>query len=125
MCGICGVFIRDGNSRVERSALAGMNMQIVHRGPDDEGVFIDRNVGLAMRRLNIIDLQAGNQPMANEGQNLWIVCNGEIYNHQQLRNSLESRRHRYRTRSDTEAIRHLFKEHRARRRDHGNRIGGC
>jgi asparagine synthase (glutamine-hydrolysing) len=111
MCGICGAFHTDSNSRVERSALAGMNMQIVHRGPDDEGVFIDGNVGLAMRRLSIIDLRAGHQPMANEDQNLWIVYNGEIYNHQQLRNVLESRGHRYRTRSDTETILHLYEEY--------------
>ena len=111
MCGICGAFHTDSNSRVERSALAGMNMQIVHRGPDDEGVFIDGNVGLAMRRLSIIDLQAGHQPMASEDQNLWIVYNGEIYNHQQLRNVLESRGHRYRTRSDTETILHLYEEY--------------
>jgi len=88
-----------------------MNMQIVHRGPDDDGVFIDGNVGLAMRRLSIIDLQAGHQPMANEDQNLWIVYNGEIYNHQQLRSVLESRGHRYRTCSDTETILHLYEEY--------------
>ena len=111
MCGICGAFHTDSNSRVERNALAGMNIQIVHRGPDDEGVFIEGNVGLAMRRLSIIDLQAGHQPMANEDQNLWIVYNGEIYNHQQLRNVLESRGHRYRTRSDTETILHLYEEY--------------
>jgi asparagine synthase (glutamine-hydrolysing) len=111
MCGICGAFHTDSNSRVERSALAGMNMQIVHRGPDDEGLFIDGSVGFAMRRLSIIDLQSGHQPMANEDQNLWIVYNGEIYNHQQLRNVLESRGHRYRTRSDTETILHLYEEY--------------
>jgi asparagine synthase (glutamine-hydrolysing) len=111
MCGICGIFHRDSNPRVERSALAAMNMQIVHRGPDDEGMFIDGNVGLAMRRLSIIDVQSGHQPMANEDQNLWIVYNGEIYNHQELRNGLESRGHRYRTRSDTEAILHLYEEY--------------
>ena len=111
MCGICGAFHTDSNSRVERSALAAMNVRIVHRGPDDDGVFIDGNVGLAMRRLSIIDLQAGHQPMASEDQNLWIVYNGEIYNHQQLRNVLESRGHHYRTRSDTETILHLYEEY--------------
>src|SRR5271170_89446 len=111
MCGICGIFHRDSNSRVERSVLAGMNSQIVHRGPDDEGMFIDGNVGLAVRRLSVIDLQSGHQPMANEDQNLWIVYNGEIYNHQQLRDVLESRGHRYRTRSDTETILHLYEEY--------------
>jgi asparagine synthase (glutamine-hydrolysing) len=111
MCGICGVFHRDSNFRVERGVLAGMNLQIVHRGPDDEGIFIDGNVGLAMRRLSIIDLQNGQQPMANEDQNLWIVYNGEIYNHEQLRGVLESRGHRYRTRSDTETILHVYEEY--------------
>jgi asparagine synthase (glutamine-hydrolysing) len=111
MCGICGAFHTDSNSHVERSALAAMNVQIVHRGPDDDGVFIDGNVGMAMRRLSIIDLQAGHQPMASEDQNLWIVYNGEIYNHQQLRNVLESRGHKYRTRSDTETILHLYEEY--------------
>lgn len=86
-------------------------MQMAHRGPDDEGVFIDGNVGLAIRRLSIIDLQAGHQPMTNEDQNLWIVYNGEIYNYEQLRNVLESRGHRYRTRSDTETILHLYEEY--------------
>jgi len=118
MCGICGIFHRDSNSRVERSVLAGMNLQIVHRGPDDEGMFIDGNVGLAMRRLSIIDLQSGHQPMANEDQNLWIVYNGEIYNHRELRDGLESRGHRYRTRSDTETILHLYEEYGADCVDH-------
>jgi asparagine synthase (glutamine-hydrolysing) len=118
MCGICGIFYRDSNSRAERSVLAGMNLQIVHRGPDDEGMFIDGNVGLAMRRLSIIDLQSGHQPMANEDQNLWIVYNGEIYNHRELRDGLESRGHRYRTRSDTETILHLYEEYGADCVDH-------
>src|SRR5271155_1288195 len=118
MCGICGIFHRDSNSRVERSVLAGMNLQIVHRGPDDEGMFIDGNVGLAMRRLSIIDLQSGHQPMANEDQNLWIVYNGEIYNHRELRDGLESSGHRYRTRSDTETILHLYEEYGADCVDH-------
>ena len=111
MCGICGAFHRDSNFQVERGVLAGMNLQIVHRGPDDEGMFIGGNVGLAMRRLSIIDLQNGHQPMANEDQNLWTVYNGEIYNHEQLRGVLESRGHRYRTRSDTETILHLYEEY--------------
>jgi asparagine synthase (glutamine-hydrolysing) len=111
MCGICGVFHRGSNFRIESGVLPRMTSQIVHRGPDDEGIFIDGNVGLAMRRLSIIDLQNGHQPMANEDQNLWIVYNGEIYNHEQLRGVLESRGHRYRTRSDTETILHLYEEY--------------
>jgi asparagine synthase (glutamine-hydrolysing) len=111
MCGICGVFHNDGDRRVERTALAGMNAQIIHRGPDDEGLFIDGNAGLAMRRLSIVDVRAGHQPMASEDQNVWIVYNGEIYNHRELRNDLESRGHRYRTRSDTETVLHLYEEY--------------
>ena len=88
-----------------------MSAQIVHRGPDDDGVLIDGNMGLAIRRLSVIDLQSGRQPICNEDESLWIVYNGEIYNHRQLREQLESRGHRYRTRSDTETILHLYEEY--------------
>jgi asparagine synthase (glutamine-hydrolysing) len=88
-----------------------MNGQITHRGPDDAGFFLEENVGLAMRRLSIIDIQTGHQPITNEDQTLWIVFNGEIYNHQQLRKDLESRGHRYRTKSDTETIVHLYEQY--------------
>ena len=88
-----------------------MNRQIVHRGPDDDGFFVERNVGLAMRRLSIIDIRTGYQPISNEDENIWIVYNGEIYNHQQLRADLEARGHRYRTKSDTETIVHLYEEY--------------
>ena len=88
-----------------------MNRQIVHRGPDDDGFFVERNVGLAMRRLSIIDIRTGHQPISNEDENIWIVYNGEIYNHQQLRADLEARGHRYRTKSDTETIVHLYEEY--------------
>jgi len=111
MCGICGIFLSDPKRRVARDALAAMNQQIVHRGPDDEGLRVQENVGLAMRRLSIIDVQTGHQPMSNEDGNLWIVFNGEIYNHQDLRRDLEARGHRYRTQSDTETIVHLFEEY--------------
>jgi asparagine synthase (glutamine-hydrolysing) len=111
MCGICGIFHRDARRQVEADALARMSSQIVHRGPDDEGSFVDRNVGLAVRRLSIIDVESGHQPISNEDQNLWIVYNGEIYNHRQLREELESRGHRYRTKSDTETILHLYEEY--------------
>ncbi len=111
MCGICGVFHPDQARRVGRDALAGMNQQIAHRGPDDDGFFVEQNIGLAMRRLSIIDLQTGQQPITNEDQTLWIVFNGEIYNHQELRKDLEARGHRYHTRSDTETIVHLYEEY--------------
>ncbi len=111
MCGICGVFHPDRATRVSRSALVGMNEQIAHRGPDDDGFFVEENVGLAMRRLSIIDIQTGHQPITNEDETLWIVFNGEIYNHQNLRKDLESRGHRYRTKSDTETIVHLYEQY--------------
>ncbi len=96
---------------MEQSALADMSAQIVHRGPDEDGSYVDGNVALAIRRLSIIDVQSGQQPIRNEDQNLWIVYNGEIYNHQQLRKELESHGHRYRTKSDTETIVHLYEEY--------------
>ena len=111
MCGICGILYFDASQHVDRSVLAGMNRQIVHRGPDDDGFFVEGNVGLAMRRLSIIDLKTGRQPISNEDENIWIVFNGEIYNHRELRSELESRGHRYRTRSDTETIVHLYEEY--------------
>jgi asparagine synthase (glutamine-hydrolysing) len=111
MCGICGIFFPDRNRRVARDALVAMNQQIVHRGPDDEGFLVQENIGLAMRRLSIIDVQTGHQPISNEDGNLWIVFNGEIYNHLDLRRDLEARGHRYRTQSDTETIVHLFEEY--------------
>jgi len=88
-----------------------MNSEIVHRGPDDQGIFVEENVGLAMRRLSIIDVNTGHQPLSNESDDVWIVFNGEIYNHQQLRAELEAKGHRYRTRCDTETIVHLYEEY--------------
>jgi asparagine synthase (glutamine-hydrolysing) len=111
MCGICGIFHSERSQRVNRDKLVGMNEQIVHRGPDDDGFFIEENVGLAMRRLSIIDIQTGHQPLSNEDENIWIVFNGEIYNHQDLRKDLQAHGHRYRTKSDTETIVHLYEEY--------------
>jgi asparagine synthase (glutamine-hydrolysing) len=111
MCGICGIFFSDRDWHVNGDVLAGMNRRIVHRGPDDEGFFVEENVGLAMRRLSIIDVQTGQQPIANENHDVWIVYNGEIYNHAELRSGLEAKGHRYRTRSDTETIIHLYEEY--------------
>lgn len=88
-----------------------MNQQIIHRGPDDEGYFIEENVGLAMRRLSIIDVKTGHQPISNETGTVWIVFNGEIYNHQQLRSELQAKGHHYRTHSDTETVVHLYEEY--------------
>jgi asparagine synthase (glutamine-hydrolysing) len=111
MCGICGIFYPGRQGRVDRDILAAMNQQIAHRGPDDDGFYVRDNVGLAMRRLSIIDVQTGHQPISNEDESLWIVFNGEIYNHRELRQDLEARGHRYRTRSDTETIVHLYEQY--------------
>lgn len=111
MCGICGVMNFDRNRAVERSTLEAMNRQIVHRGPDEDGFYVNENVGLAMRRLSIIDLKTGQQPVTNEDRTIWLVYNGEIYNHQELRPGLEAKGHRYRSRSDTETIVHLYEEY--------------
>jgi len=105
------MFVADRDARVERERLAAMNDQIIHRGPDDGGLFVEGRVGLAMRRLSIIDVKTGHQPLSNEDENIWIVFNGEIYNHQQLRADLEAAGHRYRTKSDTETIVHLYEQY--------------
>jgi len=105
------MFYPDTRERADRAVLHAMNAQIVHRGPDDDGFFVEGNVGLAMRRLSIIDVETGHQPLSNEDQRLWIVYNGEIYNHRELRAQLEPQGHRYRPRSDTETIVHLYAEY--------------
>jgi len=112
MCGICGA-MRFGShvQAVDRVHLEAMNQQMVHRGPDDAGYYLQGNIGLAMRRLSIIDLQTGQQPVTNEDGTIWLVFNGEIYNHRELRSKLEERGHRYRSRSDTETLVHLYEEY--------------
>jgi asparagine synthase (glutamine-hydrolysing) len=109
MCGIAGVLEFGVNEPVE-GALRAMCRAMVHRGPDDEGIYTEPGVGLGMRRLSIIDLAAGHQPIANEDRTLWIVFNGEIYNHEALREELIARGHRFRTHCDTETILHLYEE---------------
>lgn len=111
MCGICGVVNFDRHKRVARAALEAMNQQLVHRGPDDAGFYLSENVGLGMRRLSIIDLKTGQQPVSNEDGTIWLVYNGEIYNHQELRTQLQERGHLYQSRSDTETIVHLYEEY--------------
>lgn len=110
MCGICGVFQFDPDAGVDRFDLQRMNATLVHRGPDDQGCYVSGQIGLAMRRLSIIDLAAGQQPISNEDGSLWIVYNGEIYNYPELRSELISRGHRFKTNSDTEVIVHLYEE---------------
>ncbi len=97
MCGISGIvqFSRDG--QVDTGILRRMCAAMLHRGPDDEGIYTDGRVGLGMRRLSIVDLATGHQPISNEDGTLWIVFNGEIYNHRELREQLLACGHRYRT----------------------------
>ena len=110
MCGIAGVLYADTHRPADRSVLQAMGDAISHRGPDGEGFFCAGNVGLVHRRLAIIDLAGGDQPIANEDESIQVVFNGEIYNHQQLRAELEAKGHRFRTRSDTEVLVHLYEE---------------
>src|SRR5215470_17127926 len=104
MCGIAGLVNRDPAVAVDRAVLERMRDVIHHRGPDADGLWVDGPVGLGHRRLSIVDVSTGQQPMTNEDGSCWIVYNGEIYNHAALRPGLEARGHRYRTRSDTETI---------------------
>ncbi len=110
MCGIAGIVRLDGTIGVDETRLKRMRDVIRHRGPDGEGLWIDGPVGLAHRRLSIVDVAAGQQPMSNEDDSAWIVYNGEVYNHAELRPGLEAGGHRYRTRSDTETILHLWED---------------
>jgi asparagine synthase (glutamine-hydrolysing) len=106
MCGICGI-----HGPHDEALLARMTDVIAHRGPDDAGIYRDGVVGLGIRRLSIIDLSGGHQPIANEDGTLWIVYNGEIYNFREIRESLEAKGHRFTTKSDTEVILHAFEEY--------------
>ncbi|MCU1235917.1 MAG: asparagine synthase (glutamine-hydrolyzing) [Candidatus Solibacter sp.] len=108
MCGIAGFVLLDQTA--ERARVQAMCGQIVHRGPDDEGVYVDRGCGIGMRRLSIIDLSTGHQPMSNEDGTVWIVFNGEIYEYKELRADLMARGHRFQTASDTETLIHLYEE---------------
>jgi asparagine synthase (glutamine-hydrolysing) len=109
MCGICGVVEFDGKS-VEPRTIHRMADSLWHRGPDDAGYHFEFGLGLGHRRLSIIDLKTGRQPLANEDQTVWVVFNGEIYNYLELRTGLESKGHVFRTQSDTEVIVHLYEE---------------
>jgi asparagine synthase (glutamine-hydrolysing) len=110
MCGIAGIVHAESTDGIVAETLRRMCDQIVHRGPDDYGEYVNGHVGLAMRRLSIIDVEGGRQPIANEDSTVWVVFNGEIYNYRQLRSELELTGHRFRTTSDTEVIVHLFEE---------------
>src|SRR5690348_10716806 len=108
MCGIAGILNYRTGQAVDPAQLGAMADTMVHRGPDDDGIFVSGPVGLAHRRLSIIDLSGGHQPMFNEDGSIAIVFNGEIYNHRELRAELQSKGHVYRTQSDTESIVHAY-----------------
>src|ERR1700687_5467966 len=111
MCGIAGILEFGRDARASAGALREMCRVISHRGPDDEGFYMDGSVGIGMRRLSIVDVAGGHQPLSNEDGTLWIVFNGEIYNHLALREQLIARGHSYRTKSDTETVVHLYEEY--------------
>lgn len=110
MCGIAGMVITDPGFLIEAATVHRMCETIRHRGPDDEGIYVKGGVGLGIRRLSIIDVSGGHQPVHNEDMTVWVVCNGEIYNFLELRAELERSGHRFYTNTDTEVIVHLYEE---------------
>jgi asparagine synthase (glutamine-hydrolysing) len=108
VCGICGIAAPRGGSNPD--VLAAMNAELRHRGPDSAGTLVDGPIGLAMRRLSIIDIEHGDQPIASEDGRVQVIQNGEIYNYRELRAELEQRGHRFSTASDTEVLVHLYEE---------------
>ena len=111
MCGIAGMVHSDPARPVSSETVQRMCDRIVHRGPDDYGNYVDGPVGIGMRRLSIIDLAGGKQPIPNEDRTVWVILNGEIYNYKDLKRQLEAKGHRFATASDTEVIVHLYEEY--------------
>src|SRR5215475_4316552 len=110
MCGICGQFNFTTGEPVDPLTIRRMTRAIAHRGPDDEGYFVSGSVGLGFRRLSIIDLVGGHQPMSDPQESVWVIFNGEIYNFPDLKKELEGFGHVFRTQSDTEVIVHGYKQ---------------
>jgi asparagine synthase (glutamine-hydrolysing) len=110
MCGICGIFNYGTGRPVDPTLLLAMTDSMTHRGPDDRGQLVDGNLGIGMRRLSIIDLDGGRQPIANEAGTIHTVVNGEIYNFRELRVELEGHGHTFRSRSDSEVLVHAYEE---------------
>jgi asparagine synthase (glutamine-hydrolysing) len=110
MCGIAGIVAAVGLHADDRARVVAMRDVLTHRGPDEAGLFLDEHAALGHRRLSIVDLKSGQQPLGNEDASVWIVFNGEIYNHADVRPLLEAAGHRYRTRSDTETIVHAYEQ---------------
>src|SRR5579884_1116048 len=111
MCAICGIVNFKATDQVNRQVLEQMTNVQAHRGPDDHGYFLEGNAGLGHRRLSIIDLSGGSQPIFNEDRSIAVVFNGEIYNYAELTQALVSQGHQFRTRSDTETIVHAYEQH--------------
>lgn len=111
MCGFCGIYYKDKSHKAEQGLIRAMADSLQHRGPDDSGEYVKDNLGLGFRRLSIIDLEGGHQPMSNAEGSIWIVYNGEIYNHDEIRKNLEAKGCKYKTRSDTETIVHAYEEY--------------
>ncbi len=110
MCGITGYIDMRDERNADKGILKRMADKIVHRGPDSSGYYADGSVGLGFRRLSIIDLESGDQPIANEDNSIVLICNGEIYNYRELRQSLLEKGHIFRTNSDVEVLLHLYEE---------------
>ena len=110
MCGIAGILYADPARPADRAVLQAMGDALAHRGPDAEGFWAEPGVGLAHRRLSFIDLAGGNQPIGNEDGSVQVIYNGELYNSPEQRAALVARGHRFRTRSDTEILVHLYEE---------------
>lgn len=110
MCGICGQYNFQNNTLVDPETIKRMTTSITHRGPDDEGFYFSGSLGLGFRRLSIIDLRGGHQPMSDQDKSVWVVFNGEIYNFPELKKELEGFGHVFQTRSDTEVIIHGYKQ---------------
>ncbi|MBN1676325.1 MAG: asparagine synthase (glutamine-hydrolyzing) [Kiritimatiellae bacterium] len=110
MCGICGIVFADRARTAPASVLDAMTAQMVHRGPDESGTYVHGGVGFGHRRLRVIDLETGRQPLSNEDESVWITYNGEIYNYRDLAGRLEGLGHRFRTRTDTEVVLHAYEQ---------------
>jgi asparagine synthase (glutamine-hydrolysing) len=110
MCGIAGYLDLRGEGRVEEGILHRMADALVHRGPDSRGYFVEENVGIGIRRLSVIDLEAGDQPLYNEDGSLVLSCNGEVFNYRELKSKLQKKGHSFRTKAEVEVLVHLYEE---------------
>ena len=110
MCGICGTSNYGSRAPADEGTVREMTAAMIHRGPDDDGFYVDAEVALGMRRLSIIDLEGGAQPIGNEERTVWVISNGEIYNFRELRRELAACGHTFATRSDTEVIVHAYEQ---------------